>query len=110
MILKTSNIKNWRDNLAALANSPKHWEDSYRPEHQYQKIVKLEFCLGELAEDGLKALALTGGKVPQTTPITGKEGFSAHGIEGKAIVELTLREAIIKTDILNPYRWRIVGV
>ena len=70
----------------------------------------LEFPLGELADDGLKAIALAGiGKPVKPEPLTGKEGFNAQGLEGKVSVRKPLINALLNMrDLLPEHRGRII--
>jgi hypothetical protein len=84
---------------------------SYRPtgKEWYRETVSLEFPLGELAKDGLTTLALVGTRTPEHGPLTGKEGFNAQGLEGKASVRKDLFSALMNMrDILPAQRGRIV--
>lgn len=73
------------------------------------KVVVLEFPLGELAKDGLTTLALVGmGKNYETAGLTGKEGFNAQGLEGKVRVRKPLFNALMNMDLLPRGRGRIL--
>lgn len=77
----------------------------------------LEVPLGELCDSdpvtslgGLVAMQKgMGSIIVETGPITGKEGFNAQGLEGKAIIHTTLFDAFLKLrDYCRPNRARIV--
>jgi hypothetical protein len=75
----------------------------------YREIVTLEFPLGELAEDRLKTMALIGLNPPAPLPLTGKEGFNAQGLGGKAQVRKDLFMALMNLrDLLPEERGRII--
>lgn len=78
------------------------------PEWVHTPVV-LEVPLGELAEGGLKTLALTGGRRPEVVDLTGKEGFDAQGLEGKVRIQKDLFAALMNLrDLIAPYRGRIL--
>ena len=68
----------------------------------------LEFPLGELAEEGLKTVALVARSEHWTEPLTGKEGFTAQGLEGKVLVVKGLFGALINMDLMAEHRARIL--
>lgn len=83
------------------------------PQAWYRRKVYLEFPTGELAEGGLKRMALVGwpaaGKrEPQHLPIKGDDRFNAQGLEGKVRVEKDLFGALMNMDLLPVHRGRIV--
>ena len=76
----------------------------------YRREVILEVPLGELAKDGLTTLALVGCGRPATAPLTGKEGFSAQGLEGKAVIMKDLFSALMNLrDLVPVHRGRILA-
>ncbi|MFA4973547.1 MAG: hypothetical protein WC683_13115 [bacterium] len=77
---------------------------------KWRETVTLEFPTGELCDDGLKTLALTGGARAFPVPLTGNEGFAAQGLEGKVCVDMPLCQALCRMDLLPKGRGRITRV
>jgi len=104
------------DNIRPLLYALEHEEEFQpgykgpsKPDAWYRRQVTLEFPLGELARDGLATIALVGFKKPEILPLTGKEGFAAQGLEGKAAIRKDLYMALMNIrDILPLYRGRII--
>lgn len=110
-IITHKNLQPYLDRLLAEPEFQPGNKTRYDASKWYRKTVRLEFPLGELVKDWLTTLALNGGKVrqTQTEPLTGNEGFSAQGLEGKAVVEKELFSALMNLrDILPENRGRIV--
>lgn len=81
----------------------------YDPSKWYRQSVTLEVPTGELAKDGLTAMALRGQSVPVITELTGKEQFNAQGLEGKVQIRKELFSALMNMrDLIAPCRGRIV--
>ena len=85
--------------FAKIINDKNHWCNLF---------VNLEFPLGEIAINNLQTLALTGGIKPTITAITGKDGFIAQGLEGKCIIKMPFRDALLRMALLPKYRGQIV--
>jgi hypothetical protein len=82
----------------------------YNPDAWYWRPVILEVPTGELAEDGMKTLALVGvGGNYETCALTGREGFAAQGLEGKVRIRKPLFNALMNLrDLIMAHRGRIV--
>lgn len=82
----------------------------FKADAWYWMPVILEVATGELAEDGMKTLALVGIRNSyQSEPLTGKEGFNAQGLEGKICVRKPLFNALMNMrDLIPKGRGRIV--
>ena len=79
------------------------------PDAWYRQRVILEIPMGELAKDGLTTMALCGLEYPDVVPLTGKEGFAAQGLEGKAQITKDLFGALMNMrDLIPANRGRIV--
>ncbi|GEM_PF-2699374 len=74
----------------------------------YREAI-LEVPLGELAQGGLNTMALVGRSPYTTAPLTGKEGFNAQGLEGKALIRKPLFNALMNMrDLIGVHRGRII--
>ncbi len=102
------NLWCWLDKLATAPGL--QIGDKHRTWHEwYDAPCTLEFPLGELARDGLCTLALLGYERPEPQPLTGKEGFSAQGLESKVQIRKPLLNALFNMrDILPQNRGRIL--
>lgn len=81
--------KSLTDLRNAAASGAHAWDSLYRDFVNAQ--FRLEFPLGELATDntdlqGLWFAAKSLGQTSEALPITGAEGFTAQGLEGKCAV------------------------
>jgi len=109
MIINHRNAGRIRDELSKLAESSAGWERNYSDaSHWMHTMVILEVSLGELADNWIKTIALTGGRIPEIAPLTGREGFIAQGLEGKAVIRKSLLNALVNLDLLPKYRGQIV--
>lgn len=82
-----------------------------RPRGWYRVQCRLVMALGELAEDGLKTLALTGGHKPKIQPILANDRFATNGLECKCYVRKPLFNALMNLrDLVPVYRGYIVCV
>lgn len=82
-----------------------------RPLGDAKRIVVVEVPLGELADGNIaKLLMLTQLGGPTVCALTGDEGFSAQGLEGKARCRMYLGGALLLLDngMIKPFRGRIV--
>jgi hypothetical protein len=105
--------KNMRPLLAAVSAEPFFQCGSrvpHNPDAWYWRPVVLEVPTGELAEDGMKTLALVGiGGNYETCALTGREGFAAQGLEGKVRIRKPLFNALMNLrDLIAANRGRIV--
>jgi len=103
--------KNLEPILDAIAKEPcfqPGQQNAARPEW-VDRIVTLEFPLGELAKDALTTLALVGSEKPEPMGLTGKEGFNAQGLEGKVQIKKPLFNAAMNLRLVLPvHRGRIL--
>jgi len=107
-IITHKNINKWLDRLQC--------EPEFQPgpapiipDAWYRQQVTLEVPTGELAKDGLTTLAIIGRSYPEIVPLTGKEGFAAQGLEGKAQITKDLFGALMNMrDLIPANRGRIV--
>jgi hypothetical protein len=103
---------NMWDLLYAIAAEPYYQAGSRVPRDPhawYNRIVTLEFPTGELAEGGLKTMALVGHETPESLPIKGDEKFNAQGLEGKVRIHKPLVNALLNLrDLLPAHRGRIL--
>ena len=74
----------------------------------WRRLVLLEFPCGEIAETALKTIALIGASPYRLMRLTGKERFSAQGLEGKVQVQKPLFSALMNLDLLPQFRGRIL--
>ena len=76
----------------------------------FWQMVDLEVPTGEVCENGLKTTAIMGhSHLGRSQPITGKEGFSAQGLEGKVVIRKPLFNALMNLrDLIPAHRGRIV--
>ena len=108
-VIDANNIQRVRKEVAKIALDIKTWNKAYAdPKHWMMKEVTLEFPTGEIARDWLTTMALIGREKPEPVAITGKERFNAQGLEGKIQVRKPLINALANTDLMDPWRWRIV--
>lgn len=98
------------DAISREAEFQPGFKGPYKKKAWYRKIVKLEFPIGELAKGWLQTVALVGPRPDyELKELTGKEGFVAHGLEGKAVVEKELFGALMNLRMTLPsYRGRIL--
>lgn len=103
------NLTKWLDKLAQVPYLQIGSNACYDNKGWYAQTVTLEFPIGELCKDGLTTIALIGFTHVQPTPLTGKEGFDAQGLEGKIQIKKPLINALLNLrDILPINRGRIV--
>lgn len=75
----------------------------------FWKPCVLEVPTGEVCEDGLKHIALIGKNNYEFVEITGKEGFTCQGLEGKVCIRKPLFNALMNIrDLIPIYRGRII--
>lgn len=110
VVITHKNLRYWQDkvrnHLAMQCGSGMSTAEYFR--QWFNRDCTLEFPLGELARDGLTALALVGMNRPEPQPLTGREGFDAQGLEGKIAVRKPLCNALSNMDLLPINRARIV--
>jgi hypothetical protein len=92
--------------LARMANDPSLWEQRYK---SLNIPARLEFPLGQIATDDwgfalVVAVARRRGELEFPLPITGKERFSAQGLEGKAAINSRLISLINIYNNLPAFR------
>ncbi len=71
----------------------------------YRQPCYLVLALGELAEDGLKTMALTGMSEPEIIEIPKNARFNAQGLEGACRIRKPLFNALMNLrDLVPQYR------